>query len=481
MPRKARTQIENRREVERSARLRPGRIRRIDTSPPRVTGTARNLFRLVRLVSRASPARIGNRTSSGQAGASEKASVFERRAIVNVRYSSSRTPGGWKAHGTYVERESAKADLGEKGKDGLETDSRMPDADRLGLARDHTLGSLADSWQKAGDQRVFKIIVSPEDANIDFERTAKDMIARIEQHTGASVEWGGVVHCNTDHPHAHILVRGKLLTGEPLRLPPGLIRKGLRSAVQSSLTRQLGPRTIEEIEQQRQVELTANRVTPLDRKLADRSYLYAKDPAYRDAGTAATTAELVRLRHLQVLGLSKQDINDRWLITSDFLSQLREMKAIQDRARTLFRAGVAISDPHAPMEYSANAKKLIGRVLLNSEDERTGALQTIFETTEGKIEILRHDSTLRAAWSRGDLAPGNVVSIDSLRGDPEKLYAASVGVDKNILGDKQALDSIARRMRSMGLIVTENSKGWMGEFSCALKSRSLERHRERSF
>jgi hypothetical protein len=157
------------------------------------------------------------------------------------------------------------------------------------------------------------------------------------------------------------------------------------------------------------------------------------------------------------------------------------MKAIQDRARTLFRAGVAISDPHAPMEYSANAKKLIGRVLLNSEDERTGALQTIFETTEGKIEILRHDSTLRAAWSRGDLAPGNVVSIDSLRGDPEKLYAASVGVDKNILGDKQALDSIARRMRSMGLIVTENSKGWMGEFSCALKSRSLERHRERSF
>ena len=96
------------------------------------------------------------------------------------------------------------------------------------------------------------------------------------------------------------------------------------------------------------------------------------------------------------------------------------MKAIQDRARTLFRSGVAISDPHAPMEYSANSKKLIGRVLLNNEDERTGALQTIFETTEGKIEILRHDGTLRAAWSRGDLAPGNIVSIDSLRSDPDK-------------------------------------------------------------
>jgi hypothetical protein len=481
MPRKARTQSESRPEGERSTRLRPGRIRRIDNSPPRVTGTARNLFRLVRLVSRSSPARIGNGTSSGQAGASARASVFQRRAIVNARYSSSRTPGGWKAHGIYVERESAKGDLQEKWRGGLEADSRMSDADRLGVARDHPLGSLADGWQKAGDQRIFKIIVSPEDANVDFQKTAKDMIARIEQQTGASVEWGGVVHRNTDHPHSHILVRGRLPSGEPLRLSPALIRKGLRDAVQSSLTRQLGPRTIEEIEQQRQVELTANRVTPLDRKLADRSDMYAKDLAYRDAGTAATAAELARFRHLQLLGLAKQAIDDRWLLTSDFLSQLREMKAIQDRARTLFRAGVAISDPHAPMEYSASAKKLIGRILLNSEDERTGALQTIFETTEGKIEILRHDSTLRAAWSRGDLAPGNVVTIDSLRSDPEKLYAASVGMDRDILRNEQALDSISRRMRSMGLVITERGRGWMGEFSRALASRLQERRQERSF
>ena len=39
-----------------------------------------------------------------------KISAFQRRAVVNVRYSSSRTHGGWKAHGTYLERESAKGD-----------------------------------------------------------------------------------------------------------------------------------------------------------------------------------------------------------------------------------------------------------------------------------------------------------------------------------------------------------------------------------
>ena len=111
--------------------------------------------------------------SSGRGVASERASAFQRRAIVNVRYSSSQTPGGWKAHGTYVERESAKVNPVDKGKQQLEADPRMSDADRLGLAREHPLGSLADSWQRAGDERIFKIIVSPEDARVEFHNIAE--------------------------------------------------------------------------------------------------------------------------------------------------------------------------------------------------------------------------------------------------------------------------------------------------------------------
>ena len=92
----------------RSTKLRPGRVRPTNTSPRRVTGTARNLLRLARLVSRSSSrsSRGGNVKGSGIG--SSKTSPFQRRAIVNVRYSNAKTPGGWKAHGTYVERESAK-------------------------------------------------------------------------------------------------------------------------------------------------------------------------------------------------------------------------------------------------------------------------------------------------------------------------------------------------------------------------------------
>jgi hypothetical protein len=467
---------------ERSSRLRPGRVRRAITPPLRVTGTARNLLRLVRLVSRSSPGGAKATPAFSRSSASAKAATFQRRAIVNVRYSSARTPGGWKAHGTYIERESAKGDrLPTEKETGVAIDSQVPVPDRLGLAQEHQLGSLAESWQKAGDKRIFKIILSPEDANVNFQRTATEMVARIEQHTGAPVEWGGVVHRNTDHPHAHIIVRGRQPSGEPLKLPPALIRRGLREAVQSSLTRQLGPRTIADIEHQKQIELSVNRVTPLDRRLAGRAIPYGADPAYKEAGAAASAAEAARLRHLKELGLSKPYAGDRWLVRSDFVTQLQRMKDIQDRARTLFRSGVAISDPHAPMEYSSVSKKLIGRVLLNSEDERTGALQTIFETTEGKIKIIRHDATLRAAWARGDLEPGNVVTIDSLRSDPDKLYASMAGKDKDILRDGKALDSIVRRMRAMNLSVGESDKGWMGEFNKTLRSRMMDRARDRGY
>ncbi len=469
MPRKSAEQS------ERSVHLRPGRVRRADTSTRPITGTARNLLRLTRLVSRSQKA-TALRSGSLFSPISRSGSAFQRRCIVNVRYASGRTPGGWKAHGTYVERESAKGDVRSK-----DDQRHVDNGDRLGSAKERSLASLADSWQSAGDERMFKIILSPEDSSADFRESAECVISRIEEYAGGPLAWAGVVHRNTDHPHAHLILRGRTATGDPLRLPPEMIRKGLRESAQVAITRQLGPRTIEEIQQQQLLDLTANRVTSLDRRMIRRGSVHAREPALASVGTDVSTTERARLIHLKQLGLAKLDPRDGWLVRTDAISQLQQMKDLQDRARILFRSGVAISDPHAPMRYSNGAEKLIGRVLLNSEDERTGALQTIFETTEGRIEIIRHDGTLRAAWTRGDLQPGNIVTIDSLRSDPSKLYASSAGMDQQVLKDKSALDSLARRMRTMGLATIEGNKGWLGELGRALRSRSLERRQERGY
>jgi hypothetical protein len=342
--------------------------------------------------------------------------------------------------------------------------------ERLDSQGDRSLHAVADEWHKAGDARMFKIIISPEDgAWADFRTASLDMIRALEQRTGERLEWAGIVHRNTEHAHAHIILRGRTQSGSPLFIQPKVIREVLRDEVQRSLTRQLGPRTVADIERQRGSEIAAFRVTSVDRRLAKQMG--------RGAGIVNVSPgdeyEARRLEALVGFGLARIE-NGKWLVRSDFTKQLKQMKDLQDRARVLFRSGAAISDPHAPMEYGTQSRKLIGRVLLNSEDERTGQFQTAFETLDGKVVILRHDSALRSAWVRGDLKAGSIVSIDSLKSDPSRLYAAALGDDASILRDQRALDGIARRIRTMGIIVSENDKGWMGELRAAVRGRGRE-------
>lgn len=437
-----------------SARLRPGRVRRLAASP--TTGSAHRLLHLVRSVSRTARLRTGQRTASG--GGRGAATQFQRRAIVNVRYSNSRMKGSWKAHGRYLERESA---AGQK---------ESHEHERLDSQDNRSLHAIADQWQKAGDVRMFKIIISPEDgATADFSTASLDMIRALEQRTGEKLEWAGIVHRNTEHPHAHIILRGRAQSGTPLFIQPRVIREVLRDEVQRSLTRQLGPRTVADIERQRRSEISAFRVTNVDRRLAKQ---VGRGTGYVNV-FPRDEYEPRRLEALAGFGLARKK-DGKWLVRSDFTKQLKQMKDLQDRARVLFRSGAAISDPHAPMEYGTQSRKLIGRVLLNSEDERTGQFQTAFETLDGKVLILSHDGTLRSAWVRGDLKAGNIVSIDSLKSDPSRLYATALGDDGSILQDQRALDGIVRSIRTMGIIVSENDKGWMGELRTAIRGRASE-------
>jgi len=256
---------------ERSGQLRPGRVKQTPSSYPRMTGTARNLLRLARMVARTSKSGGKSGGTSSYSLSSSRTSPFQRRAIVNVRYSAARTRGGWKAHGTYIERKSAKGDR------------ENPDAERFGLAKEQSLGSLADGWQKAGDRRLFKIILSPEDPSANLERTTQEVVKRIEKEISGTVEWGAVVHRDTDHPHVHMIVRDRLRSGVEFTLPRDLIRRGLREAVQESLTRQLGPRTIEEIEGMRMTKHTADEARVRFYRLSEECL------AIHAAGVRATT------------------------------------------------------------------------------------------------------------------------------------------------------------------------------------------------
>jgi hypothetical protein len=58
-----------------------------------------------------------------------------------------------------------------------------------------------NDWQRAGDPRLWKIILSPEFGDkLDMQRFARGAMERVEKEIGAGVEWVAVAHYNTGHP-----------------------------------------------------------------------------------------------------------------------------------------------------------------------------------------------------------------------------------------------------------------------------------------
>src|SRR6266568_3938958 len=151
---------------------------------------------------------------------------LSQRCAVRVTYSRNKNAGQWKAHGYYVARERA-TEKREKKAAGFSRSERNVDiAQRL------------DVRQKAGDERLFKIIVSPEFGDrIDLENHTRELMARAERDLKTDLEWVAVIHYNTEHPHAHIALRGIDHRGKPLRLPREYVKFGIRSQARPSHAR----------------------------------------------------------------------------------------------------------------------------------------------------------------------------------------------------------------------------------------------------
>src|SRR5271154_4759649 len=78
--------------------------------------------------------------------ASKRSRPYSQRCAVRITYSKNATSGQWRAHGRYLVRESVDFDGGSRG---------------IGFGGEGELGEVVqrlESWQKAGDERLWKII-----------------------------------------------------------------------------------------------------------------------------------------------------------------------------------------------------------------------------------------------------------------------------------------------------------------------------------
>jgi hypothetical protein len=322
-------------------RLRPPRPKRAQSSNgPRIWSSA--FKRIIHIV------RMSRRQRGSRPGRTAASRPFRQRCAVRLTYLPNKTRGQWQAHGRYIARETATREVSREAA-GFGPVGEVGDLPRT-IAR----------WQAAGDPRLFKIIVSPEfGERIDMVTLVRSLMARVERDLETPLDWVAAVHTNTEHPHAHVALRGVRGDGQELRLPSAYVKEQVRAHAEDLCTCQLGYRTQLDAADALAREVTQYRYTSLDRILtrasrdrapdSDRAgyFVFGLANAGRggsSAGTRGTYLATKRLRFLATLGLAEPASDDRWRIRLDFASALKAFQDSSDRQRTLAAHGATISD-----------------------------------------------------------------------------------------------------------------------------------------
>jgi type IV secretory pathway VirD2 relaxase len=450
-------------------RLRPRKSKHGPTENPRkYAGVLRSMLRIVQMSKRGQKTR-GKGIVAGSARAHR---TFNQRVAVRVSYSANKNPGQWKAHGRYVARESAtqRGRAAEAGFNAAE--------ERLNIA------ATLDNWQRAGDERLFRIIVSPEFGDrLNLHQYARELMHRMEHDLGSQLEWVAAVHHNTEHPHVHIALRGADKNRLPLRLAREYIRGGLRERAEEIATELLGYRSLADAQEARRREVIQTRYTPLDRILqwsndgSSSHFVVTVNP--EDGLLSESAGQLqkhldARLMHLQKMGLARLIGPHQWSVQADFEKVLRTLQQSGDRQKMLAAHGALLSDKRLPLQVTSlrQFQSVAGRVLLHTEDEQTGKCYMLVEGTDAKVHLIYHTSAIEEARSKGKLAVGSFIRIEKRFANKKPtLHMDDLGDANAILQNSSYFHKEAVLLLRRGVHEVQPVwGGWLGQYQTKLQT-----------
>lgn len=432
-------------------------------------------FRLLMHYARTSR-NAGNRAAA--AGKTRSSPAYHQRCAVRVTYLNNRTRGQWKAHGRYLARESATFESGAKGAGFGRNGDGIDLAERL------------QNWQTEGDERFWKLIVSPEFGDqVDLSRLTRDLVQHMENDLGTELEWAAVEHHNTEHPHVHIALRGRRADGEGLHLNRQFIQNRIREIAGDLCTRQLGYRTERDAQEAERREVTEARLTSLDRRIARSAHETGDGQEYFDVVRNPVEAgsddpariraqhKTARLAVLQRMGLAESTGPNTWRVRRDFDQILKAMQQTTDRQRTLAAHGALMSDERLPVEVldPASMTSVKGRVLVHGQDENSGRNYLMLEGTDAKVYFVHYTREMEEARGRGELRTNSFVRLKKLAAARPLMDIIDFGDAERLLTNPLRLGEIARECIKRGAApVEEGWGGWLGRYQAALCTKVQE-------
>ena len=349
-----------------------------------------------------------------------------RGAIVKARVvRQMRSPGALRAHIGYLQRDGVTRD---------ESPGKLFDA-----AGDEADGR-AFAERCKDDRHHFRFIVSPDDAGElkNLRTFTRELMDQASRDLGTRLDWVAIDHWNTEHPHVHILVRGRADDGKDLVISRDYISTGFRARAGDLVTRELGPRSELEACQGLEAETTAERWTRIDRVLAREAG--AADGVIdlrpnRDAvGDPLREIRIGRMRTLERLGLAEPAGPARWVLAADAELRLRELGERGDIIKRLHKSLTKVGSTRAPSSWALEGERhgepVIGRLISRGlDDELRASAFAVVDGIDGRVHHLK----LPDIESAGDGPIGGIVELrrfDDARG--RQRIALAVRSDLNV-------------------------------------------------
>jgi hypothetical protein len=359
------------------------------------------------------------------------------------------------------------------------------------------IAAKLNGWQKVGDERMWKFIISPEFGDrVDLQRLTRDLMRDVECGLGErQIEWVAVAHYNTEHPHVHVALRGVDGQRRPVQFDRDYVKTGIRNIAEDLCTKQLGYRTELDGATAERREVSQHRYTSLDRMIARAAganvqqsdfqfFIYSQQPTkpgVRDGAALRQQHTTERLLFLQKMDLARCTGPDVWLVRRDFESVLRSMQRITDRQKMLAMHGIPASDDRLSvtvLEYR-NLTSVEGRVLVHGEEEagrEAGRSYLMLEGTDARVHHVYYTPEMEEARSRGSLRTNSFVRLRKVFVDGESvLEIKAFGDSEALLHNGSYLKQTARGLIKRGIIPDDDGwGGWLGRYQAALRRTALE-------
>lgn len=267
------------------------------------------------------------------------------------------------------------------------------------------------------DRHHFRFIVSPEDAAdmADLKGFARELVGQMEVDLGTKLDWVGVDHWNTQHPHVHVIVRGVAEDGQDLVISRVYIKEGMRARAQDLATQELGLRSDPDIRRSLERQVEAERWTQLDRQLvrdADRHGVIDLAPDLAQQPDQFHALKVGRLRRLESLGLAHQLGPGQWVMDEAAKTTLRELDERGDIIKRIHRSLTERGIERGTASYVLSGESLdvpiIGRLVDRGlDDELKGTAYAVIDGVDGRTHHIR----LPDLDASGDSAPGSIVEL----------------------------------------------------------------------